>query len=544
MRGYILRALLVKEVRRHVANRGGLALAGLLVVAALLLSVFDPTSAGADGQGGASAQTGGLVGGVHHCYIEYADDTPLVRHLKANVPDGLRDAVTFRYIPPDRIRELITYPPGVGSIQIREDRSGRGRDRVLFLVWHPKDAPGAMAGYEAWFWKEARRGLQQIAADDLRAAGADPGRLPDADLAGGDLWAVLESFRGLGREVELARESSPGAAAGGPPLVPAVEIRREGLAGTPLDLRSAVATAMVVFALYFACVYLLPTLTCEERERGVLLAQALSPASPAEILVAKFLFYPTLGVGLAAVLAGIYKPAILATPFFWIALVTMATGFLGIGMTVATLARTQRAAFMGSMCYLMSVALLLFICQQNGIPGLPYIALEFHGPRILHAAITGNVGYAHWMHLIAADRPGCHLGVRGGLVVPPARVAVTPGRRDRRVPAGPGTFRRPGLPISTPRNVPTAEDRPPGEWILGGTPDVQLAPDGRRVRRAGRDRVRRTTLRPAVVLPAPVVSTPVPPLSVPTPVRGRHARPVAVPTRVWHDGVRRRPARV
>ena len=402
MRAYILRALLVKEVRRHFANRGGLALAGLLVVAALLLSVFDPTKAGAGGQGGAAAETGGLVGGVHHCYIEYAVETPLVRHMKANVPAELREAVMFRRIPPDRINELITYPPGVGSIQIREDDFARKQDRVTFFVWHPKDAPGAMAGYEAWFWKEARRGLQRIAADDLRATGADPDKLPSADLDDGDLWAVLESFRGLGRDVELAREASRGADMSGPPLVPVVEIRREGLGGTPLDLRSAVATAMVVFSLYFACVYLLPTLNCEERERGILLAQALSPASPTEILAAKFLFYPVLGVGLAALLAGIYKPAILTTLFFWMALLTMAAGFLGIGMTVATLARTQRAAFMGSMCYLMSVALLLFICQQNSIPGLPYLALEFHGPRILHAAITGNVGYEHWRHLIAA----------------------------------------------------------------------------------------------------------------------------------------------
>jgi hypothetical protein len=159
---------------------------------------------------------------------------------------------------------------------------------------------------------------------------------------------------------------------------------------------------MVVFALYFTCVYLLPTLNCEERERGVLLAQALSPASPAEILTAKFLFYPAIGIALAAVLAGIYKPAVLSSLFFWMALVTVASGFLGVGMTVATLAKTQRAAFMGSMCYLLSVSLVLFICSTNGIPFLPYLAIEYHGPRILHAAITQEVYRAHWLHLIGA----------------------------------------------------------------------------------------------------------------------------------------------
>src|SRR5207244_1854480 len=76
-----------------------------------------------------------------------------------------------------------------------------------------------------------------------------------------------------------------------------------------MDLRSSVTTALVLFSLFFACVYLLPSLMCEERERGVLLAQALSPASPREILAAKFLFYPATGVLLAGLLAGIARPA-------------------------------------------------------------------------------------------------------------------------------------------------------------------------------------------------------------------------------------------
>lgn len=402
MRWYILRTLLVKEVRRHLANRGGLALTALLIVAALLLSVFNPNAAGAAGQGGMVAETGGLVGGVHHCFIEYARESPLVQHLqKAERPPELQSTIRFREIPPRAVDGLITYPPGVGSIQIRESNRD-GRPVLQFLVWHPKDAPGAMAGYEQWFWKETRRGLQALAAERLAAAGADAAKLVPLELGNNDLWAVEESFRGLNREVELIRSTTPGVTASTKPLMPDIDIRREGLGGTPLDLRSAIATAMVVFSLYFTCVYLLPTLNCEERERGILLAQALSPASPYEILAAKFLFYPVIGIGLAALLAGIYKTDVLTSLFFWLSLLSVAGGFLGIGMTVATLAKTQRSAFMGSMCYLMSVALLLFICQQNGIPGLPYLALEYHGPRILHAAIVGEVYRNHWFHLIAA----------------------------------------------------------------------------------------------------------------------------------------------
>ncbi len=162
------------------------------------------------------------------------------------------------------------------------------------------------------------------------------------------------------------------------------------------------ATALVLFGLFFVCVYLLPSLTCEERERGVLLAQALSPATTGEILTAKFLFYPVLGLTLAAVLAGTYRPSVLVQPFFWLALVIAVLGSMGIGLTIASLARTQRAASMGAMCYTLAVALLLFICQQNGIPGLPYLALEYHCPRMLHAALTDSVLAYHWGHLVAA----------------------------------------------------------------------------------------------------------------------------------------------
>lgn len=385
MRLHILRALFVKEVRRHLANRGGLALAGLLVVAALLLSVFNPTAVDAGGGGG------DLVGGVHHCFVEYAEKTPFVRALEASVPPHLKAKLVFRQLPPDRLTGPVNYAPGTGAVRIVESTRD-GTPRLKFDVWHPPGDPAAMAPYEQWFFRAAREQLQTQAAAKL----GDTAKLTAPDFRNDDLWAVQEAFRSLDAEAERLRPTTDG-----PRVLPAVEIKRNGLGAKPLDLRSAVATALVVFALYFTCCYLLPTLNCEERERGVLLAQALSPASPAEIVAAKFLFYPTAGVGLAAALAGIYSPGVLSTLFFWLALLALASGFLGIGMTVSTLAKTQRAAFMGSMCYLLSVSLLLFVCSQSGVPFLPQLAIETHGPKILHAAMTRNVESYHWVHLLA-----------------------------------------------------------------------------------------------------------------------------------------------
>ncbi len=385
MRWYILKTLLKKEFARHLANRGGIALAFLLVAAAVLLSVFAPRETAAAGTS--------MVGGVHHCYIDFDRATPLVKHLQANVPPELKAQVVFREIPPDRIGTLIESQPGTGSIQLTTKHEPGKRSVVQVYVWHPDGEPGALAPYEQWLWKASR------GAFALEAAEKEPGAtLPDAPPFGSDNnWQVLESHKRFQDQVEAGRKGDAVM-----PLVPDMTINRHGLGGKVLDFRAAIATGMVVFALYFTCVYLLPTLNCEERERGVLLAQALTPASPTELLAAKFVFYPVFGLGLAATLAAVYKPDVLSSLFFWLALFAVGGGFLGIGMTIAAWAKTQRAAFLGGMCYLLSVSMLLLICSINGIPYLSYLAVEFHGPRILHAALSGTVQTTHWRHLAAA----------------------------------------------------------------------------------------------------------------------------------------------
>ncbi len=348
-RWHILRALLHKEVLRLLANRGAIALALLLFVAALLLSFFG-------NRAGSPASV--LTGGARKCYIDYWDEnSPWIRHLQQHVPADLRDIVEFR--PPARIQTVrgqIYYPPGVGAIQIRIISEGPPR-RYEVDVWYPGEDSSGMAPFESWFWEETNR-----------------------------------YFRG-----------------GEAPVVKRLQLYGAGGMG---GIQSLLAMILIVFALFFICVYLLPSLSCEERERGVLLAQALSPASPLEILGAKFLFYPVIGMALAMLLAAIYKVAVFGSLFFWLALAVSAFGSLSVGLTIATLAKTQRAASMGSLCYLLAVALLLFICEQNGILGLPYLFLEYHTPRMLRAALAGNVQWFHWGNLAATAALGvCWAGL-------------------------------------------------------------------------------------------------------------------------------------
>src|SRR5262245_9478808 len=130
MRWHILRTLLHKEALRHLANRGGIALAVLLVGMPLLPSAFHPRGTA----GGAAAAPVGLSLGVHHCFVDYWVEDDWVRHLKAN-QGSLAPQLRFRDLPntpgavgPDG---LIAYATGTGGIQLRPPTVPGGK----FLVW-------------------------------------------------------------------------------------------------------------------------------------------------------------------------------------------------------------------------------------------------------------------------------------------------------------------------------------------------------------------------------------------------------------------------
>lgn len=346
IRWHILRTLLHKEMLRHLADRGGLLLSLLLVCMALLLSL-----------GKTSQQAGPLTPALSRVYVAYAKDDPEAVRLRAwqaslkeQMPAELKDAL--RFPTSDELNHdesgIISVEPGRGLIKISSaPDSTPEKPRFKAEVWYPGDDDGLMAPFEAWFWRSSSR-----------------------------------YFAGDG----------------------AIAEERHRLKNSA-DTRSQVAASLVLFSLFFTCVYLLPSLTCEERERGVLLAQALSPASPLEILAAKFLFYPMIGILLGGLIGAIYQPSAVLKPFFWLALLVTALGSLGIGLSIASLARTQRLASLGALCYMLVVALFLFICQQIGEGVLPWVALEYHAPRMIHAALAEDHG--RWISLAGATVLAC-----------------------------------------------------------------------------------------------------------------------------------------
>jgi ABC-2 family transporter protein len=380
MRFRIVRTLIEKEIRRHLANKGGLVMAALLLGMALLLSAFDRSA-------GVTASAG-LMPGAYHCYFDYWEESPWIEFLKAKVPESIRSRTHFRNVSAAgfRAHDVVVYPMATGAIQIRPPEWPGAP--VKIWCWYPGDDRSVMAPFENWFWRTSRAYFRQQAPE----AGLPP-------MENDDTWVWRESHERFLEQIAALRGRLPEHERMAPEI-PALTFERSQLGGKSVDTRTTIATALVLFALFFICVYLLPSLSCEERERGTLLAQALSPASALEIMAAKLLFYPVLAVAYAGLLGAIAAPGVALSLFFWMTLVVLAFGALGIGLTICCVARTQRAASMGALGYMLAVSMVLLICQQNSIWWLPQIALEYHGPRLMHSAITQSLEWFHPYQLL------------------------------------------------------------------------------------------------------------------------------------------------
>lgn len=390
IRWRILRTLLHKEGLRHVTNRGGIALAALLVAASLLVAILYPA-------GGDQEKSVPMVGGVHHCIVWHDEESPWIDHLRKTVPKGFENIILFYPItqqiaPEDRIM----YQVGTVGIEIRSMASSRRHPNSLVWIRHPEGDRASMAVFEQWFWRESYRYFQKAAVEAQFANGGD-GEFLTNPLGDRDhLWAQREAFQNLFARLDAVTPPDK------PVSIPSLEFREAPATASNFDLRAAIATALVMFSLCFTCVYLMPSLTCEERERGLLLAQALSPATAFEILAAKFLFYPMFGIVLGTILAGIHNATVLTRPFFWLAMLIFSFGTLGIGITIACIAKTQRSASLGALCYMLAIAMVMLICQQSNITFIPPLALEYHVPHLLHASFTNQIGPTHWINLAAS----------------------------------------------------------------------------------------------------------------------------------------------
>lgn len=372
MRGYVLRTLFVKEARRVALHRGTGGMVLLLLVAAVLLSAV-----------GARALEGTLGStSASRCVVDTWDESPWVAHLRASVPDTLRARVSFRRVGDQP--GMIRYPNGAVGIQLRPTDAGGYK----IWTWHPPGDEAAATWCEAWLWRETRLYfLEAVGPSDTTRALAlrDIGAIAAHD----DAWALREAHARFRERID------PGGS-----KVPRLDVERSPFRSVSgAGAREAVAMGLTLLALFFVGIFLLPSMTCEERERGVLAAIALSPASPGEIVGAKLGFYFLFAFALAATLSGIAAPAALGRPFFWATLAAVALASVAIGFSIASLSKTQRGASLGALSYLFATGILLITGKDSALEPVTWLLVERHGPELLLAALAGVVRRAQWVQL-------------------------------------------------------------------------------------------------------------------------------------------------
>lgn len=388
MRPHPLRTLLRKEALRLSAQRGTMGMALLMVVAAVLLSTVGSRSLGQLGLGG----------DVGLCVVDYWKDDPWLEHLRSHPPADATRKVELRSLA--RHDGWIRYPTGAVGIQLRVLDAPAPAHRYKVWVWHPGGTGTATSWCEDWFWQQSRQYFFSRARPELREESTQSLETAlESATAEETAWQQAESFARF-REQVVAGLQPGSAPANIDATIPRLQVQRSALrSGTRASPLAAVAMALVLLASFFVGVFLLPSITCEEREKGTMLAVALSPASARDILGAKLAFYFAAALGLGALMAGICVPSALTRPFFWLSLAAIAFGAVAVGMTIAAIARTQRAASTGALLYLFATGILLVTTKGSALEPVTWIMLERHGPELLLAALSGNVERLHWASL-------------------------------------------------------------------------------------------------------------------------------------------------
>lgn len=377
MRAYVVRSLFLKEVRRVAAHRGTVGMLLLFLVAAVLFSVLGPRAFdGALGSAGAPT-----------CVIDTWNEGPWVSHLRRNVPPGLRSRIQFRSVAGHP--GLIRYSPGAVGIQLRP---GADDDSYKVWTWHAPGAAESAAWCEGWLWRESRRHFLEAARIDERTRALLEREISAIDPRD-DAWALREAHARFRERLDAGS-------------VPRLDVERSPFR-VETRPRDAIAMGFTLLALFFVGIFLLPSMTCEERERGVLAAIALSPASWAEIVAAKLGFYFVLALALAVALGGISSPPALGRPFFWLSVAVVALGAVSIGFSIASLAKTQRGASLGALSYLFATGVLMVTGRGSVIEPVTWVLFERHGPELLLSAFSGAVQRAQWFQLgLAAGLAG------------------------------------------------------------------------------------------------------------------------------------------
>jgi ABC-type transport system involved in cytochrome c biogenesis permease component len=306
MRWNMLSTLVRKDWGRLAKNIPALMLIGMIVALALLLATSQSKSARP----------------LDPCWIVFWEEGAWLDFLKERLPQNTPVVVMSHAEAPKRGDE-IKYPAGVHSIEVRP--SVRGSDGVEHpQVWYLYSGSdrNVLWPYTQWFWSNS------------------------AEYLGGTEPFVQRVLPIRGRSSSLGPRN----------------LREASVA--ELVAIETVGSLLLFFGLFFTCCHLLVSSTSQERERGTLLALALTPARLREIFCAKVMFHLMLALGLSGVVTSVLRPGALLQPVHWATLFVAALGYIAVGLSISSLVRTQATAGLLTLSYMLFVGVLFYLAQE------------------------------------------------------------------------------------------------------------------------------------------------------------------------------------
>jgi ABC-2 family transporter protein len=327
IRARIVRTLLYKEALRYRYNWGLLVMVVALLALAALVSI--------------SARLGKLPGqggqAISACFVAFNADDSRARDWAAYLsqvamPEGLTVRLWELHENVNAARPPQARPQSM-VIALAPSRNNRGE---VWKAYHfyPEEAAAATFPYRDWFAQVTQRFLRSAPSFE-------------------------EETRKMNTDLDRT------------------------------DPVPFVVTALTIFALYLLSFNLYITSTGEEREKRQMLGLLLSPATPAEVIAAKAIFYGVFSLGVSLAVAGMYQPRLLLRPLLWSTVFLGSLSYVAIGTVIVSVIRRQTTINTVSMLYLISTSIAMILAPYLPVfVGIKFLMIEDYLYRQMHQIVS------------------------------------------------------------------------------------------------------------------------------------------------------------
>lgn len=343
----ILAVLVGREARRLRKNPTAILLLGLLVTIAVLLALSRTERRQ-----------------PMNCWVVYEQASPWTELLRRRGTNNPRIRVVSMgevkslsgsrvYPPHDCAIELVgqsarrPVPPNPDHHELAEDITD---ENITLRFLYPGNDPNVIAPYLQWFWP--------ITAEYFGST--TPFSVTTLPITGTSRAAVMERLK----------QSSI----------------------TELMTEEFMATILLIVVLFVTCCHLQVSFASQDRERGTLFALALTPASAGELLLSRYLFHLALGWTACVVIVGILRPTAFPHLVLWVTIALTSIGLVSVGTVMSSLARTQAAAGVLSLCYMLFGGVLFYLATKfSAFASIKEASFESRCLPLLFVSLKQNV---------------------------------------------------------------------------------------------------------------------------------------------------------